>query len=432
MRYLILFSLFLTGNLSAQTWTELANMPEPVANNAVTTATVNGEIYVYSFTGIDATKSCDGDHLRSFRYSLTNDTWEAIPDIPDMLGGKIAAGASTVKNKIYVTGGYHLSPNCNEISSAKIHIFNPETNEWEDDGAEMLVPIDDQVQAVWKDSLIIMVTGWSNNTNVTAVQIYNPTTNEWTAGTSTPNQSNYKVFGGSGSIVGDTIYYAGGARISSSFSASSSFRKGYINPENPTDITWTEESSTAAKGYRMGASDFQGRPIWFGGSDVTYNFDGIAYNGSGGVAALDRVSIYEPSTGIIEQFAGWMPELMDLRGVAKISNNEFVLAGGMLQGQEVSNKTFLLSLDDLPSAVDNISLNNILKISPNPTKGKMRINAEGNFEIEIIDFSGKVIFTQEIQGQEILNLGNIPNGVYQARIFSEGKQVSLNKIVKVS
>lgn len=431
MRYFLLFSLFLSLNLPAQTWTELANMPEPVGNNAVTTATVNGETYVYSFTGIDATKSCEGDHLRSFRYSVTNDTWEAIPDVPDMLGGKIAAAASTVKNKIYVTGGYHLSPNCNEISSAKIHIFNPETNSWEDDGAEMLVPIDDQVQVVWKDSLIIMVTGWSNTTNVNDVQIYNPTTNEWIEGNSTPNQVNYKVFGGSGSIVGDTIYYAGGARIAANFPATTYFRKGYINPEDPTDITWSLSLEPAAKGYRMGASDFQGRPIWFGGSDVTYNFDGIAYNGSGGVAPLDRISIYNPSTDLFEQFAGWIPELMDLRGVAKISDNEFILAGGMLQGQEVSNKTFLLTLDDLPSSIKNIALNNALEISPNPTNGEVIINGEGNFKIEIFDFSGRIILTQEIQGQEILNLANIPNGIYKARIFSKGKLLSLNKIVKL-
>ena len=430
MRYLILLSLFLTGNLSAQTWTELANMPEAVANNAVTTATVNGETYIYSFSGIDETKSCDGDHLRSFRYSVSNDTWEAIPDIPDALGGKIAAAASTVKNKIYVTGGYHLSPNCNEISSAKIHIFNPETNEWEDDGAEMLVPIDDQVQAVWKDSLIIMVTGWSNNTNVTAVQIYNPMTNEWTAGTATPNQTNYKVFGGSGSIVGDTLYYAGGARISGSFSATTTLRKGYINPDNPTDITWSIETNSLAKGYRMGASDFQNRPIWFGGSDVTYNFDGIAYNGSGGVAPLDRVSIYNPTTGAIEQFSGWMPQLMDLRGVAKVSDNEFILAGGMIEDQEISNKTFLLTLDDLPSAIEKISLSNALKISPNPMNGEFIINAEGDFVVEIIDFSGRIIQKTNVKGREILNTQNIPYGIYQARIFSQGEQVSLNKIVK--
>lgn len=431
MRYLLLFSLFLSTTLSAQTWSELANMPEAVGNNAVTTATVNGETYVYSFTGIDATKSCDGDHLRSFRYSVTNDTWETLPDIPDALGGKIAAAASTVKNKIYVTGGYHLASNCNEVSSAKIHIFNPETNEWEDDGAEMLVPIDDHVQAVWKDSLIIMVTGWSNTTNVNNVQIYNPSTNEWTAGTSTPNQSNYKVFGGSGSIIGDTIYYAGGARINSSFSASTTFRKGYINPNDPTDISWTQETNTLAKGYRMGASDFQGRAVWFGGSDVTYNFDGIAYNGSGGVAALDRVSLYDPATGIIEQFTGWMPALMDLRGVAKISDNEFILAGGMLPNQEVSNKTFLLTLDDLPSSVQTLSIENSVSISPNPTTSDIKINKVGNFKIEVLDLTGRTILKEKIRGFELLRLNGLQKGIYHIRIYQNNELISLNKIVKL-
>jgi len=431
MRYLPFFLLLFTFHLSAQTWTELNTMPEPVANNAVTAATVNGEPFVYSFTGIDATKSCDGDHLKAFRYDVNNDVWEVLPDIADEMGGKIAAGASTVKNKIYVTGGYHLAPNCNEISSAKIHIFDPETNAWEADGADMPTAIDDQVQAVWRDSLIFMVTGWSNTTNVRDVQIYNPTTNEWLEGTPVPNQSNYKVFGGSGTIIGDTIYYAGGARISGSFSASTTFRKGYINPDDPTDITWSIESNNMARGYRMGASDFQGRAVWFGGSDVTYNFDGIAYNGSGGVAALDRVSIYYPETGQIEQQNGWMPELMDLRGVAKISDNQFILAGGMLQGQEVSDKTFLLTLDDLPSGTNDISLSEALQIFPNPTRDFFLINAVGEFEVVLTDISGKTIKKEKVWEGEPIDLSDLPEGIYQAQIFSEEKLVSVNKVVKL-
>jgi len=104
----------------------------------------------------------------------------------------------------------------------------------------------------------------------------------------------------------------------------------------------------------------------------------------------------------------------------------------MLQEQEVSDKTFVLTLDDLPSNVENTSLNNALKIHPNPTYREVFIDADGNFEVEIIDFSGKIISMQKVGGQENLDLGNIPDGVYQARIFSDGKQVSLNKIVKVS
>ena len=64
-------------------------MPERVSNNAVTVATVNGVPYVYSFSGIDSTKSCDGDHLRSFRYNTESNEWERIADLPDGLRGKI-------------------------------------------------------------------------------------------------------------------------------------------------------------------------------------------------------------------------------------------------------------------------------------------------------------------------------------------------------
>lgn len=432
MRFIcsLLVLLFSLNICFAQTWEELSSMPEPVANNAVTTAQVNGETYVYSFAGIDATKSCDGDHLRSFRYHVNSDTWEAIPDIPDAVGGKIATGASTVKNKIYVTGGYHLAPNCAETSSPKIHIFNPETNEWEADGANMPIAIDDQVQAVYRDSLIVMVTGWSNTTNVTTVQIYNPEIDEWQVGTAVPNQSEYRVFGASGTIIGDTLYYAGGARIGSSFPPSNTLRKGYINPEDPSEITWSIENNTEARGYRMGASDFQDRAVWFGGSDVTYNFDGIAYNGSGGVAPLDRISFYNPVTGKIDQFTGWMPLLMDLRGVAKISDNQFILTGGMLENQEVSDKTFLLTLDEL-SSIPNSSNTSRIAVYPNPTASSFSIQQEGEFYLRVNNSSGQRINDLYVRGNENISIINLPSGVYHIQVFSGSTLVGISRLIKL-
>ena len=41
------------------------------------------------------------------------------------------------------------------------------------DGADIPKAIDDQVQAVWQDSLIYVITGWSNTTNVVDVQASN-------------------------------------------------------------------------------------------------------------------------------------------------------------------------------------------------------------------------------------------------------------------
>ena len=113
---------------------------------------------------------------------------------PDTLG-KVAAGASRVGNIIYIFGGYHVLANGDEISSNKVHRFDVSQNQFISDGAPIPIPIDDHVQAVWKDSLIFVVTGWSNSQNVANVQIYNPSTDTWLAGTSVPNTSHDKVFG---------------------------------------------------------------------------------------------------------------------------------------------------------------------------------------------------------------------------------------------
>ncbi|MEO0877203.1 MAG: hypothetical protein AAFY48_21610, partial [Bacteroidota bacterium] len=223
---LLLFAC-LTESIAAQsiTWEYLAPMPEKVTNNAVTSVTIGDETYLYSFAGIDTTLDCNGDHLRSYRYTLSTNSWDTIPDLPDPNGGKIAASANVIDDKIYIVGGYHLAPNCSETSSNRIHIFDPLTNAYLDDGRNLSVPIDDQVQVVWRDSLLYVVTGWSNTTNVSNVQLYNPNFDLWQQATPVGTGANWRVFGASGVIVGDTIYYAGGARPNFGFPASSFFRK---------------------------------------------------------------------------------------------------------------------------------------------------------------------------------------------------------------
>jgi len=47
---------------------------------------------------------------------------------------------------------------------------------------------------------------------VVDVQIYNPRTDVWMEGTPASNDSEWFVFGASGTIVGDRIYYLGGAK----------------------------------------------------------------------------------------------------------------------------------------------------------------------------------------------------------------------------
>ena len=403
-------------------------MPEAVSNNAVASATQNGETYVYSFSGIDTTKDWFGIHLKSFRYNVQANLWDSLPPLPDPNGGKIAAAASTVKNKIYIIGGYHVASNYTEVSSNKVHIFDPESNSFLNDGTPIPKAIDDQVQAVWRDSLIYVVSGWSNTGNVTNVQIYNPSTDTWTAGTPIPNSSNYKVFGGSGTIIGDTIYYAGGAKSVGNFPATTYFRKGYINPNNPTEITWEGYTELAAMGYRMAASSLDEKALWFGGSDITYNFNGIAYNSSGGVPALGRITIYDPNTGQLEQIHDFIPPTMDLRSIAKISENQYIIAGGMQENQSVTNRTLLITIDNI-NAIKNTSLPEI-KITPNPASDWISFDKKGSFDVQITNLQGKIVFDKKgVSGQ--INISALSQGKYILSIIEDGKITALTKFVLV-
>jgi N-acetylneuraminic acid mutarotase len=392
-------------------WTELTPMPEFVSNNAVAAAHSGDTICIYSFSGIDSTKTPNGIHNKGFKYNLETEEWTALPPLPDGMT-RIAAGASTVNNKIYIIGGYHVFPNFNEESLNFVHVFDPETNTYLPDATPVPTSIDDHVQAVWRDSLIFVVTGWSQNTNVPNVQIYNPALNEWATGTPVPNNTSYKAFGASGDIVGDTIYYNGGAVIGSNFPGTTKLRKGVINPDNPSEITWSiEEENPGAKGYRMGAKTVDDRVYWIGGGGQTYNFDGVAYNGSGIVEPLERIMEYNATT------ASWTifdspKKVMDFRGVAKISENELIICGGMTSGAEVSNAVYMLAIDFQLSVSESENKN--LQIWPVPATEVLHvkgIDAESSYQI--IDTTGKIILSGEFRiGTDSINTSALTSGNY--------------------
>lgn len=433
--------LFLSAFYGAQSqsvWTELGSMPMAVANNAVTQAHVGDTTYVYSFGGIDTTKALTGITQASMKYNTITDVWSFIPDLPDTLG-KIASGASTVNNIIYITGGYHVFPSSPfELSSDKIHRYDPVTNNYLSDGMPMPFPIDDQVQAVWRDSLIFMITGWSDNGNVSHVQIYDPAFDSWQVGTSTPNNNAYQAFGASGVIIGDTIFYNGGA-AGSSFNSVDFMRKGLINPDDPTDIVWDLlEDSPGAKGYRMASVAIDDQAYWIGGSGITYNYDGIAYNGSGGVPPLHRILSYNSS------LQSWYEELdqpygvMDLRGVAKIDENKFIICGGMTTNQTVSDKTFLICID-VNVGLEEVNHTDNFQIYPNPvSRGnslKVMLNASlisTYTRYNVLNELGQRVISSTIPSTVKLftiPTGTLSVGFYTLELVSNKGNVSAVKIV---
>ncbi|MDB4534320.1 T9SS type A sorting domain-containing protein [Vicingaceae bacterium] len=329
-------------------------------------------------------------------------------------------------------GGYQVLSNGNEISSNIVNRFDPRTNTYLSDGANIPVATDDHVQAVYNDSLIYVITGWSNTTNIPNVQIYDPTNDNWLVGTPVPNSNSYKAFGASGTIVGNTIYYHGGANTAFNFPYQPTMRIGTIDNSDPTQISWSPQA-TPFKTYRATCAigDDGLTPFWIGGSEITYNYNGIAYNGSGGVPPRTTVLANE-GEGILEESSPNIILPMDLRGIASISNSVKYIAGGMLAGQTVSNKAYLLEPYILTGIENNSHLNSFF-IYPNPTSNQINIVFEKseNRKIQLLDILGNKVLNLKNNSNTLqLNVSTYPKGIYFVTVDSENGKSSQKIIIQ--
>ncbi|HIA11557.1 MAG TPA: T9SS C-terminal target domain-containing protein [Flavobacteriales bacterium] len=419
----ILFITLSIGANSQGTWvvSELASMPEPVTNNAVAGAMLNGEFHIYSFMGLDSTKLWSGIHNRSFRYNTATDFWDTIPQVPDILT-RIAGSASTVKNKIYIIGGYHVYQSGNEISSKNIFIYNP----------DLPIPTDDHVQCVWRDSLIYIITGWSNTGNIPNVQIYDPTNDTVLSGTPIPNSDDYKAFGASGVIIGDTIYYAGGVNDSWIFTIQPRLRKGIINPNQPDSITWSFSSDSAVNIYRSAAAVFNNNPIWIGGGASAYNYDGLEYGTNSGVDPLDNIVQYQRSSGLFSVDTSIGLSIMDLRGVVQMGN-QYLIAGGMDTGQVISDKLYWIEYIITPAISESGQSLADIHLFPNPTTTTFEIVAPGLGEDSrwcIYSAVGELMRVGRVNnGSSMIDTEHYASGIYLLRVDTEGGIAEIKFIV---
>ncbi len=416
----LVFTISISGQITV---TEVGQLPEAVSNNPVCEGFINGVPYLFSFGGIDNSKIYSGIHTRSFRYNLETGESEVIPSLPDTRG-KVGAGASRIGNRIYIMGGYYVNANGTEITSDSVHIYDIENNTFLDNGTPIPVPTDDHVQVVYRDSLIILVTGWNTNTNIREVQIYNPATDSWTEGTSTPNISVYRSFGASGLIQNDTIFYFGGATAIRGFGIQSYLRKGIINPTDPTQIEWsvTEPDEDIAV-YRAAATLVGNELHWIGGSSVTYNFDGIAYNGSGGVSPTHWDLYTDSKQNWSSTNVSELP--MDLRGIAEINDTLKYIAGGMLDNQQVTDKVYRLEWPQrTTSTTSPITSDLDFTLFPNPATNTITIKGSHiiGSKLSILNQSGQKIKGLNIsQAVTQIDLKSFPSGKYTIVLYKEGR-----------
>ena len=416
----VAFAVLPTALMAQFTWTPLAPLPQPTANHALCAGQVDGSWKVYCFGGITTGLTNEQIHRNAFVYDVALDQWSALPDVPDTLG-KIASSASVVGTVAYVIGGYHVFDGAPfELSSNKVHRLDLLTDTWLPDGAPVPVPIDDQVQAVWRDSLIYVITGWSNSTNVPNVQVYDPALNLWSAGTPVPNTNLYKAFGANGTIIGDTIFYFGGASTASNFPAQDRLRKGVIDPQNPMSITWLP-AITGGLGarYRPACVAVNGTPLWVGGSSTSYNYDALAYNGSGVVEPANAMLHWNGSA--LVNAGTTEPHVMDLRGAGELGDNSFIIAGGIGTARTVLDSVWLVTATGV--SVDEV-MEQELFVAPNPTNGRCVIHLPQeatNAPYVVRDALGRSVLAGTVEGLELMvDLTGEASGAYILHVVIAG------------
>lgn len=418
----ILLFTILIGSLQSQSIsvTQIADLPMRTSNNSVVEAFIDGNPYVYSFAGIDESKIYSGIHKRAFRLDVNANEWKEIDPLPDDKG-KIACSASRVGDIIYIIGGYHVASDGSETSSANVHRYDIINEVYLPDGTDIPVPIDDQVQIV-NGHLIYVITGWSNTANKANVQIYDTVTDSWSEGTGLLNGNSYKAFGASGVIKDQVIYYYGGAQ-GSGFPARSELRKGVIDDNDPTVIEWSLITPDASEpSYRNAASTFGDYVGWLGGSSVSYNYDGVAYNGSGGVEPANRLYILNPDKDdewVITEAT--LP--MDLRSVAELNDREKIIVGGMTAGQSVTDEVLLITYEGSSSTEDMAAPQTVIQIFPNPAQDFIQlINEKGDAlgRILVFDNQGRLMKEYEPDGSNYsIDIAGWQPGNYVIRLENQ-------------
>lgn len=361
MPNIIIFLLIILYSVTA-TAEPIADLPEPVTNNAVALVTVDSADYLLSFMGMGQNKNYQAIHNRSWAIEISkaDAQWQQLPPVPHIsdLSGRLAAIAVGVKADAYLFGGFTVAKDHSEISTADNYRFSIKNKSYQRI-ADMPVAVDDTSALVYQDRYIYLLSGWHQHGNVNLVQVYDTKTDSWSQASPLPIPA---VFGQAAGIVGNEIVICDGVTVTPqinqprTFAASPVCLYGKIKAENHLRIDWqllphysqqvigNLPQPDAMAHYRMAAAgDKEHQQIIFvGGSSNPYNYDGIGYNGQPSHASdiMHRFDLASHQ---------WLPaELvatpsMDHRGLI-IYKNQSLRIGGMLKQQQVSKSVLSVPL----------------------------------------------------------------------------------------
>jgi N-acetylneuraminic acid mutarotase len=333
-----------------ETVDEWPGLPSPVSNNAVASVDIGGTTYLLSFNGLGPGKTWSDVGSSAFQYEVGGNSWTTLDDVPGG-EGRLATVAVGLGDGVYIFGGYTVAQDGTEKSAPWVHKYDPVTRSFEE-LSPIPVPVDDSVSLLYKDRYIYLVSGWHDTDNVNLVQVYDTESDLWFEASPYPGPA---VFGHAGGIVENRIVIADGTRVVAGetdrrfrFAISDACYIGLIDDEDPSLIEWKPlPAHPGAPLYRLASTGTtlgdDRRVVFAGGSDNPYNYDGIGYNGELSEPS-SQIFAYNLDSDSWEELGALYVATMDHRGLLQVGG-ELVILGGMLAGQEVTDRLGRFTLE---------------------------------------------------------------------------------------
>ncbi len=331
----------------------LPDLPEPVSNNAVAATTVRDKTYILSATGMSPSKRSADIHDKVWLHTVGEYGWTSLPVLPNQqrLHGRIGASAVALNNNFFILGGAAIESDGKKVTITDSYRLDPVTRRYTRLN-NMPVPVDHAAAVTYKNRYIYLISGWSDYGAVNVVQLFDNFTQRWSQATPFPGKA---VFGHAATIaenhlvVCDGVTVAYHAQQAPSQVPNAACWAGKLS-DNANAIAWHSiPHPTGEARYRLAATTVkingEEMAAFIGGSSAPYQLTGRDYQNQVATPAAS-VWLYAPKQQRWLKAAD-TTALMDLRAVVELPEG-FYSFGGMLQGQEVTNKPIKHQIKLLP------------------------------------------------------------------------------------
>ncbi len=327
----------------------VSNLPLPVSNNAVASLEIKDEQWIASFNGLGSAKDWKSVTNSAFLWHSKTNQWLQLPDVPGKKG-RLASTAVTMKQTMWIIGGYTVAEDGEEVSTPDIYSIAPPWKSFQHE-AKMPTPVDDTVALVSQQQFLILVSGWFDKGNVDKIQIYDNHKKLWKSELTFPG---VPVFGHTGALIDNKILIVDGVGVvgekagKRQFAAINQTWLGEFKDKKLSNITWKKLPPHPGKArYRMGSlvDKKRGLIIFVGGSDNPYNYNGIGYNDEPSKPVAELL-IFDVKQSCWLNTSSKGVNVMDLRGVIAVGNRILAI-GGMNAQQKVLKQVSEFDLDSV-------------------------------------------------------------------------------------